>query len=275
MAQGAPIIQDACLHQDFGYLADTEATDKVLQGTYKYPPNMDKSNKALLQEAHHIFSWMSEEEVTDFVIITDFQQFCLHAKEDIQSSESGCHFGHYKAAVHDRYLSALHASKITLVAKTGIPLARWSNGLMVLLEKVFGNIYINKMRAICLLKADYNWLNKYVFSKCMMDRVFEEDIVLVEQFAKQGSQASEGIITLGFFCDIVCALHCTMAIKSVNSANCYDAVAHPIASIALQLFKVRKVMVAMMLSVLQTMKWYLKLAFEKAQPSLGGRKMIR
>jgi hypothetical protein len=28
-AQGAPIIQDAYLHQDFGYLTDIEATDKV------------------------------------------------------------------------------------------------------------------------------------------------------------------------------------------------------------------------------------------------------
>jgi hypothetical protein len=70
------------------------------------------------------------------------------------------------------------------VAKTGIPLACWSNGLTALLEKVFGNVYINKMRAICLIKADYNWLNKYVFSKRMLDRAFEEDIVLVEQFAK-------------------------------------------------------------------------------------------
>jgi hypothetical protein len=36
-------------------------------------------------------------------------------------------------------------------------------------------------------------------------------------------------------------------------ANCYDAVAHPIASIALQSFKARKVMVAIMIFVLKTM----------------------
>ena len=79
--------------------------------------------------------------------------------------ESGCHFGHYKAASHDRYITALQCAKLTLAATTGVPLARWGRGLMALLEKVFGNIYIDKMRAICLLKADYNWLNKYVFAK--------------------------------------------------------------------------------------------------------------
>jgi hypothetical protein len=269
-AQGAPIIQDPRLHRDFGFLADTAATDRILQGTYAYPTSMDPYTKLLLQEAHHIFSRMSEEEVVDFVMTTNFQHFWLHAKEDIQSSELGVHFGHYKAAAHDWYLSALQAAKSTLAATTGVPLARWGNGLTVLLEKVFGNIYIDKMQAICLLEADYNWLNKHVFAKCMMDRAFQEDIVPVEQFAKRGSQAQEGVVASGLFCNIARALHRTAAIESVNFANCYGVVSHPIVSIALQFFKVRKVMVAMMLSVLQTMEWYLKTAFSQSSTFFGG-----
>jgi hypothetical protein len=57
----------------------------------------------------------------------------------------------------------------------------------------------------------------------------------------------------------------------VDLANCYDAVAHPIASIALQSFKVRKVMVAMMLYVLKTMIWYLKTAFGQSKIFFVGR----
>jgi hypothetical protein len=56
-----------------------------------------------------------------------------------------------------------------------------------------------------------------------------------------------------------------VAIESVDLANCYDAIAHPIASIALQSFKVHKVMVAMMLYVLKTMTWYLKTAFGQSE----------
>ncbi len=182
----------------------------------------------------------------------------------------GCHFGHHRAAAHDWYLSALHASKLTLAATTEIPLAWWGNGLTALLEKVFGKLYVGKMRVICLLEGDYNWLNEYIFSKPMMDRAFQEDIVPVEQIAKQGLQVLEGVVTSGLFCDTVQALHQTAAIESVYFANCYDAVAHPIASIALQSFKVHKVMVAMMLSVLQMMKWYLKLAFGQSTTFWGG-----
>ncbi len=138
----------------------------------------------------------------DFVLTTDFQSYWQHANEDIQSSKSGCHFGHYKAASFDPYLSAMHAAKLTLAASTGIPLACWGNGLTVLLKKVFRNIYIDKMRAIDLLEANYNWLNKFVFAKQMMDKAFEGNIIHVEQSAKRGSQATVGVLTSGLFCGI-------------------------------------------------------------------------
>ncbi len=155
VAWGAHILQDAQLHSNFGFLANTVSADEVLKGSYIYPKNMDTHTKLLLQEARHIFHRLSKEEVVDFVLTTDFQSYWRHTNEDIQSSKSWCHFGLYKAASFDRYLSAMHAAKLTLATSTGVPLARWGNGLTVFLEKVFGNIYIDKMRAICLLEANY------------------------------------------------------------------------------------------------------------------------
>jgi hypothetical protein len=86
----------------------------------------------------------------------------------------------------------MHAAKITLAASTGVPLACWGNGFTVLLEKVFRNIYIDKMQAICLLEADYSWLNKFVFAKQMMDKTFQGDIIPVEQFPKKGITGNRG-----------------------------------------------------------------------------------
>ncbi len=103
-----------------------------------------------------------------------------------------------------------------------------------------------------------------------MDKAFQGDIIPAEQYAKRGSQATEAVLTLGLFCDITWALHKTAAIESVDLANCYDAVAHQIASIALQSFKVCNAMVAMMLYVLKTMTWYLKTAFGQCKISFGG-----
>jgi hypothetical protein len=47
----------------------------------------------------------------------------------------------------------------------------------------------------------------------MMDKAFQGDIIPAEQFAKRGSQATEGVLTSGLFCDIAWALHKTAAIE--------------------------------------------------------------
>ena len=57
---------------------------------------------------------------------------------------------------------------------------------------------------------------------------------------------------------------------SADLANCYNLVAHLIVSIALQSFKVRIVVVAMMLSVIQKMSWHLWTTFGQSTTSFGG-----
>jgi hypothetical protein len=72
VAWGAPILQDAWLHGNFGFLANMDSADQVLQGSYVYPKNMDTHAKLLLQRAWHIFHRLLKEEVVDFVLTTDF-----------------------------------------------------------------------------------------------------------------------------------------------------------------------------------------------------------
>jgi hypothetical protein len=124
VAWGAPILQDAWLHGNFGFLSNTDLADQVLQGSYVYPENMNTHAKLLLQEARHIFHRLSKEEVVDFVSTIDFKSNWHHANEVIQSSKSGCHFGHYKVASYNQYLLAMHAAKLTLAASTRLHLAR-------------------------------------------------------------------------------------------------------------------------------------------------------
>ncbi len=50
-AQGALILKDTCLHDNFGFLANTDSADQVLQGSYVYSENMNAHTKRLLQEA--------------------------------------------------------------------------------------------------------------------------------------------------------------------------------------------------------------------------------
>ena len=123
IAQGTPICQHIAFFDDFGFLGDGPAAAEVLNGTYVYLDDMESYTRKILEQAREVFSQMSDDEVTDIVTTQDFQEYWQHAPKDIQSSESGVHFGHYKAASFDRYLSAMQAAKLMLAAQSGVPLA--------------------------------------------------------------------------------------------------------------------------------------------------------
>jgi hypothetical protein len=61
-------------------------------------------------------------------------------------------------------ISQLHTTSLNTIREIGVAPDRWRPSITVLLEKVFGIRLIDKLQAICLLKADFNWLNKLIFA---------------------------------------------------------------------------------------------------------------
>ncbi len=90
-------------------------------------------------------------------------------KEDTSSSQSDLHFGHYIAGTDCDYISQFHALRVLLALKKGIALERWSKGLSVMLEKMFGVQLVSKLRAILLMEADFNVMNKEVYGVQMLN----------------------------------------------------------------------------------------------------------
>jgi hypothetical protein len=70
-------------------------------------------------------------------------------------------------------LLAMHATYLSACTRKGIPLAHWGIGFTVLLEKIVGNCFVHKVWVICLLEANFNWINKVVFAKRMMGSALE------------------------------------------------------------------------------------------------------
>ena len=186
------------LFDDIGFIGDTDAARSILEGTYNYPPDLDTATKLLFEEAVITYSKIPKEELATYVTVEDYQYYWQRANKRISSSYSGLHFGHYKAAALDPHLLALHAQKLTLCAKTGIPLARWGRGVTVLLEKICGNNYVNQLRAICLFEADFNWWNKLIFAHRMMQHAGKHDAIPEEIFTKKGSQCIDAIMCKTF-----------------------------------------------------------------------------
>ena len=113
---------------DIGYLGNGPAVLQIFEGTYEFPGNCPPAARKLCVEASKLFQKTAEDVISKFVCRKDFQQWWLTANENMSSSKLGTHFGHYKVAAFDDYLSALHVAKLNLALDTGLP---WSAGDMI------------------------------------------------------------------------------------------------------------------------------------------------
>jgi hypothetical protein len=86
-------------------------------------------------------------------------------------------------------------------------MSRWGKGFTVLLEKIMGNVFVHKLHAICLLEAAFNWWNKLIFAKRMMQQASEAGSMPQECYTKKQSHCNFAVLTKQFFCDSSCVLH--------------------------------------------------------------------
>jgi hypothetical protein len=99
----------------------------------------------------------------------DYDAFWKKARERTSSSISGAHFGHYKAAVGNDTIAEFHACFTELAFSYGCSIERWQRGLQALLEKLAGCTAVEKLRAILLLEADFNFATKLFLGFRMMN----------------------------------------------------------------------------------------------------------
>jgi hypothetical protein len=168
---------------------------------YKYPLDTDAWTKKILQEAHYTISRMSNAKITTTISMVDFQQYWIKVDNRTSSSYSGVTFLHYKAAAFHSMLLAMHAAYLSACTQKVIPLARWGIGLTVLLEKIVGNNFVHKLRAICLLEADFNRINKVVFAKRMIGSALEINLIPGKCFSKKSSNCINAVMTKIFICN--------------------------------------------------------------------------
>ena len=102
---------------------------------------------------------------------------------------------------------------------------------MIILEKSVGNIQVSKLRAILLLEADFNTLNKIVFNNRTIPNLEGSNSIPYEVIRGRREQS---LIHIGLkkklVCDISNQLKKPSVVVSADAANCYDRIAHPISS---------------------------------------------
>jgi hypothetical protein len=202
LAEEAPLCSDP-LRGQFGYNTITPTAPAILAGTYQYPPEFDKATKEILKECTKIRLMIPKDSVLTRITKDDWDRHWNTAKESTLSSASGRHFGHYKAALRSGYITYLHALQVTLITRRGIVLNRWSKGLLVMLEKIFGCLLITKLQSILLMEADFNATNKAIYGIRMLSNVRKYKLMPEEVYSKRNRLADDGTLSKILYYNII------------------------------------------------------------------------
>ena len=106
--------------------------------------------------------------------------------------------------------------------------------MTVLLEKIIGYNFVHKLHAICLLAADFNWMNKMIFAPRMIGVALKNNLIPGECFSKWGSNCISAVMRKIFICDAALIHHHNAIFEGCDFADCYDRIAHNVAGISLQ-----------------------------------------
>ena len=167
LAASTPMMQDNAVRH-VGFLGNTTCSTAILQGTFQPKPYFDDYTNKFLS---FIGNRPTIPPFSSHIASSDFQKYWRSAREKTSSSMSGRHFGHYKAAAKNPYLSSIHAGFCNTATHYGISVPRWETGLSVMLEKIKNNIKVDKLRAILLMEADFNFVNKLMFGHRLINHV--------------------------------------------------------------------------------------------------------
>jgi hypothetical protein len=263
------------LRSELGYLGITAAARQILAGTYVPPPGVDTITRQFLSALKASAPLDPANRISCEITRQDFQQHWRRAKERTSSSLSGLHYGHYKAAATSNYLSEIHALMTELAVTGGTPFERWQSGLSVMLEKKKGVIQVDKLRAILLMEADFNFYNGLMFAKRMMERAELNNWIPREIYGgRKNHEAIEVAMNRRFLADITRQRRTPLAIASVDAQTCYDRIAHSIGSIATQGWQVDPQAIITMLLTIQGMKFFLRTAFGDSTTYFGGSSTV-
>jgi hypothetical protein len=97
--------------------------------------------------------------------------------DNISSSSSGCHIGHYNAALGGPDLYTMYATVLSIPFKHGFTLHWWTSAVQVMLEKTKGCAQEDKLQVIQLMEADLNMALCKIFGWQLIHRAKDQETI--------------------------------------------------------------------------------------------------
>jgi hypothetical protein len=165
---------------------------------------------------------------------------------------------------------------IQLMGQTGIPLDRWHDGLIIMLEKKPGVIYATRLRAIILMEADFNFYNKQMFGSRLLHIANKYQLLMTDNAGGKNNMAAWKIIFRRRLLFDASQLRRTPAvIFPLDTAKYYDRISHHFLSLVLQAYGSSVPSISTMILTIQLISFYFRTAFGDSYFTFDGTQLSR
>ncbi len=115
------------------------------------------------------------------------------------------------------------------------------------------------------MEANFNSTNKIIYGDRMLDMARKYKLIPEEIYSKRNCLADNGTLVKILFYNIVRQTRLPAGISTVDADNCYDRIAHPIASLVFKSFGIPKEACVSLLKTIQDMKFFLRTGFDDSK----------
>jgi hypothetical protein len=237
---------------------------QILDGTAQVPEEADEFAKLLI---NHMKRAEGAQPMDIRLDVEDYRTGWRSMRESTASGISGIHFGHFKAHEKDILLAALDAVLAQIPFEQGFSPERWRKGIEVMLLKLPGNYNVEKMRAILLFEADFNFNNKR-WGRILMWYAEARNLLAAEQYGSRKRLAAiDHCVNKRLTFDILRQNKQPGVLCSNDAKGCYDRIVHSVASICLQRLGMPRGPLKSMFSTLQNLQHFVRSSFGISEKS--------
>jgi hypothetical protein len=246
-------------------------SESILDGTVDLSNfNLSVSICACMQEMCFPPGENGSGPVSDVIFPEDFSNGSKLLSEDLSSSPSGRHIGHYKTALGDVELCSMYAIILSHPFKHGFTLHWWTSEVQVMLENTKGCAWIDKLRVIQLLEADLNMALRIIFGCCLIQRVDDCGTIPMSQWGPQPNRSSTDAILLKcLLYDGLSILRHSAIILNNDCKVAFDRMVPSIGGIALCRLGASSAAVSTLLQTLHQMKYKVQTVLEVSESSFS------
>ena len=158
-------------------------SESILQGTINLTGlSLSTAINACIQEMCFPSGEDGSDPVSDLISSEDLSDGFKMLSEDLSSSPSGRHIGHYKAALGDPDICTMHATVLSIPFKHGFTLHWWTSAVQVMLEKTKGCAQVDKLWVIQILELDTTMALRIIFGQQLIHRAEDRGNIPLTQW---------------------------------------------------------------------------------------------